>query len=69
MPAVLLLALAFGNMQTVPEPQLNPVDDVVPTRLTSKRVRIRHAAQRMRIDDLGKYAGTPAPRRLCEPGP
>ena len=68
MPAVLLLALAFGNMQTVPEPQLNPVDDVVPTRLTSKRVRIRHAAQRMRIDDLGKYAGTPATRRPCEPG-
>ena len=32
-------------------------------------IRTYHnAAQRMRIDDLGKYAGTPAPRRLCEPG-
>ena len=32
-------------------------------------IRTYHnAAQRMRIDDLGKYAGTPASRRLCEPG-
>ena len=48
MPAVLLLALAFGNMPTVQEPQLNPVDDLVQTRLTrfAKRVRMRHRSPR-----------------------
>eukprot|EP00964_Phaeocystis_antarctica_P083097 scaffold52244_cov75-Phaeocystis_antarctica.AAC.1 len=63
MPAVLLLALAFGNMHTVQEPQLNPVD-VVQTRLTwsAKRVRMRRRSPRASKAVVGNPLATIMPR-------